>query len=216
MDNKLIFISKGEAYTNSLILANGLGLEPRSLRLLIDKYKGEIKTFGKLSFQMTPLQNSVTGQKTKIYVLNEQQATFILTLLRNTPQVVKFKKLLVKQFFEMREFIQSLAAATEGYGKLSDAVQQFYDDTKPYLFTNEVNMLNKIVLGKTSKEMREMLGLKSSEPIRPHLTLEQIRQLDQLQRADVFLLSTKTEYQQRKEHLTEYYNNICNKQEIGA
>lgn len=41
----------------------------------------------------------------KIYFLNEEQATFIITLLRNSKVVVKFKKELVRQFYSMRKFL---------------------------------------------------------------------------------------------------------------
>ena len=41
----------------------------------------------------------------KIYFLNEEQATFIITLMRNNKTVVAFKKELVRQFYLMRQFI---------------------------------------------------------------------------------------------------------------
>lgn len=37
------------------------------------------------------------------YILNEQQATLLITYLRNTKPVRAFKKELVKAFFEMRD-----------------------------------------------------------------------------------------------------------------
>lgn len=39
----------------------------------------------------------------KIYRLNEQQATLLITYLKNTEPVRRFKMNLVKAFFEMRE-----------------------------------------------------------------------------------------------------------------
>ena len=40
-----------------------------------------------------------------VYRLNEQQAAFLLTLLKNTPIVVAFKKELVRQFYAMRSLL---------------------------------------------------------------------------------------------------------------
>lgn len=40
-----------------------------------------------------------------MYYLNEEQATFVVTLLRNSKVVVKFKKELVRQFYTMRKFL---------------------------------------------------------------------------------------------------------------
>ena len=216
MGEKLIFANKGEAFTSSLILAKGLEIEPRSVRSLIEQHITDLEAFGKVCISNAPLETNGGRQKTKIYILNEQQATFVISLMKNTPRVVKFKKLLVKQFFEMREFLQSLAAVNKEYGELSDAVQRFYGDTKPYHFSNEIDMLNRIIFGKTAKEMREVMGLKKGESIRPHLTLEQIQQLDKMQRADEYLLSMNIDYQRRKERLIEYFNSICNNQENSA
>ena len=41
----------------------------------------------------------------ELFLLNEEQATFVITLLRNSKIVVKFKKELVRQFYAMRRFL---------------------------------------------------------------------------------------------------------------
>lgn len=173
MSEKLIFISKGKAFTNHLILAEGTGNDARSVRLLIDKYKVELKSFGKLSFEMTPLESSSTRQKLKVYLLLEEQATFVLTLMKNTPQVVKFKKKLVEEFYEMRSFLNSLSQARDDYKSLSNALYRFYGNTvDPHAYTNEANMINKIALGMTAKQKSKELGLKDNESLREHLSVE--------------------------------------------
>ena len=48
---------------------------------------------------------STGGRPEEIINLNEPQATFLITLLKNTEIVVNFKAELVKQFFQMRKFI---------------------------------------------------------------------------------------------------------------
>lgn len=58
-----------------------------------------------------------------MYRLNEIQATFLITLLKNNEVVVKFKMELVRQFYAMRQFIfekqsQSWVSARE-QGKLT-------------------------------------------------------------------------------------------------
>ena len=49
------------------------------------------------------IQAMKSGQNTKDYILNEQQATLLVTFLKNTEQVANFKTNLVKAFFKMRE-----------------------------------------------------------------------------------------------------------------
>ena len=58
---------------------------------------------------MQPLPGSKTGQKITVYHLNEQQATLLMTYLKNTEQVRAFKKELVRQFYAMRDFIRERA-----------------------------------------------------------------------------------------------------------
>lgn len=58
----------------------------------IQKYEGDFEDFGKVRFKMEPLES---GQKEKIYLLNEEQATLLMTYLRNSDIVRKFKKNLV-------------------------------------------------------------------------------------------------------------------------
>ncbi|MEK5765174.1 hypothetical protein VXE39_20790, partial [Acinetobacter junii] len=53
------------------------------------------------------LEGQHGGGDVKFVPLNEQQATFLMTLMRNSPRVIEFKKALVKAFFETREFIRS-------------------------------------------------------------------------------------------------------------
>ena len=90
----------GEPYTTSEIIAEGTGIEHRKLRDTIRKYKTELETFGlSASYQA----ESSGGRPATGYILNEQQSTFLLTLLKNTPVVVAFKKELVRQFFIMRD-----------------------------------------------------------------------------------------------------------------
>ena len=51
---------------------------------------------------MEPL---ASGQKEKVYILNQQQATLLMTYLRNSEITRKFKKELVRQFYLMQQFI---------------------------------------------------------------------------------------------------------------
>ena len=100
--NDLVVLKKDDVFTTSEILATGTGVEHRKLKVTINKYKLQLETLGLLA----PYQAESTGGRRKEgYFLNEPQATFLITLLKNTENVVEFKLELVKQFFEMRKFI---------------------------------------------------------------------------------------------------------------
>lgn len=91
---------------STLIVAENTDREHRSIRLLVEEHQQDFEDFGKVSFEMIPSENSKTNQMIKIANLNEQQATLLITYLRNNDKVREFKKNLVKAFFMMKERLQ--------------------------------------------------------------------------------------------------------------
>mgnify|MGYP001861061079 CR=1 FL=1 len=105
---ELVFVEpKGrEPYTTSEVIAECTGIAHRKIRDAIRKYENDLETFGVLaSYQAETTANKEGGRKALVYRLNEQQAAFLLTLLKNTPVVVAFKKELVRQFYAMRSLL---------------------------------------------------------------------------------------------------------------
>ncbi len=99
---ELVKVIKNEVFTDSLIIAQGTENQHESVQRRIRAYEKEICTLGKLGFEIRPMPS---GQEMKIYLLNEQQATFLITLLKNTNKVVKFKLELVQQFYQMKKLL---------------------------------------------------------------------------------------------------------------
>ena len=98
--NLVYMDGKKKPYTTSEIIAECAGVQHHAVQEHIRKNFERLERFGKVAFEMRPLPS---GQQAKDYILNEQQATLLITFLDNTPQVVKFKTNLVKAFFEMRD-----------------------------------------------------------------------------------------------------------------
>ena len=61
----------------------------------------------RVAFQMRPFETNGGAQTKRIAILNEQHATLLMTLMRNTERVVIFKVALVKAFFEARELLKT-------------------------------------------------------------------------------------------------------------
>ncbi|HFD4809609.1 TPA: Rha family transcriptional regulator, partial [Streptococcus pyogenes] len=102
--NLVYMDGKKEPYTTHDIIAEHAEIDIISVRKLIDKHKKDLEAFGVLSFEIhKPEKGSLGGRPRRIYHLNEQQATLLVTYLGNTEPVREFKKNLVKAFFEMRE-----------------------------------------------------------------------------------------------------------------
>ena len=104
----IVELMDGEPRVSHRIIAKETDNNQVSVRKLIDKHSANLELFGQLSFEMTAVENSVkaTNQE-KTYFLNEQQATLLLTFMRNNEIVINFKVRLVKDFFEMRQKLQS-------------------------------------------------------------------------------------------------------------
>lgn len=99
---ELVEVRQDEVFTNSKIIAEGTGNQHHAVRELIKKYRSDIEDFGTL---LILNEESTGGRPTELFLLNEEQATFVITLLRNSKVVVKFKKELVRQFYAMRKFL---------------------------------------------------------------------------------------------------------------
>lgn len=100
---ELVELRKDDVFTNSKVIAEGTGNQHESISAVIQKYENEIADFGRIDF--SDLKSGKRGRPERIYYLNEEQATFVITLLRNSKVVVKFKKELVCQFYAMRKFL---------------------------------------------------------------------------------------------------------------
>lgn len=98
----LVADTGGVTTTTTLIVAEGTGNEHESVMRLVANNSADFEEFGILRFQVGKLTEG-RGAPTKYALLNEEQATLLMTYLRNTPVVRGFKKRLVRAFFELRE-----------------------------------------------------------------------------------------------------------------
>ncbi|HEM5111140.1 TPA: Rha family transcriptional regulator [Streptococcus suis] len=92
---------KKEPYTTSEIIAECAEVQHHTITRLIREHKVDFEALGILGFEIHKLDTR--GQPKKTYILNEQQATLLITYLKNTEPVREFKKNLVKAFFELRK-----------------------------------------------------------------------------------------------------------------
>lgn len=103
--NELVYLKKNEAFTDSMVIAEGTKNQHHTVTRILRKYRKDFEDFGKLDFMDLKSINPKGGRPTKVYLLNEEQATLLVTYLENTEVVRQFKKTLVHQFFVMRKFL---------------------------------------------------------------------------------------------------------------
>lgn len=92
-----------EPFTTSDVVAKWTGNNYRSIQRIIEKQLPRLERFGRVRFEITPLQTRGGMQNHKVYYLNEPQATLLVTFLKNTDIVADFKTELVRQFYAIRE-----------------------------------------------------------------------------------------------------------------
>lgn len=98
----IVTINNGEAVTTSLVLAKLLEREHATVLKLVRTHESNLQQFGSLRFQIQVMRSDGKGEKAQIAILNEQQATLLISFMSNSPKVVDFKIKLVKAFYEMR------------------------------------------------------------------------------------------------------------------
>ncbi len=95
----------GEPRASTLVIAEAIHLKHKQVMANVDKFANEFKELGSFAFQ-TRMGNH-GGVPVRYAELNEPQATFLISLSRNTPKVVEFKLKLVKEFYTMRELLKA-------------------------------------------------------------------------------------------------------------
>lgn len=92
------------------------------------------------------------------------------------------------------------------YKPMTDAVKQSKvdegKDPAPYHFSNEADLINRIVLGTSSAKFRKDKDIGKTEPIRDYLSHQQIRAITELQRANTVFITMGWDFEQRKSTLT--------------
>lgn len=103
--NEIVFLKNDDVFTDSQVISEQTGNQHHAVTQLIRKHSKRLERFGELKFSHLKCQNPQGGRPAKIYLLNEQQATLLITFMDNTDQVADFKVALVDQFYKMRQFI---------------------------------------------------------------------------------------------------------------
>lgn len=98
---------------DSRLIAKELGIQHKNFLQTIRNHLTVIEEDGQVMFETAPVTNTVGARLEQVFCyLNENQATFVMTLSRNTPKVIQCKQNLVRAFFEARKALQEVIAPT--------------------------------------------------------------------------------------------------------
>ena len=154
------------------------------------------------------------GRKQKAVAMTRDGFTFLAMGYRGK-KAAHFKELYIRRFNEMENFIRTLVSTRKEFPLLTENIKLLHENPKPYHFSNECDMINKLVTGMTAKKFREVNGIPKGESIRPYLTDEQLELMEKLQKCDIGLLVAFPDYEQRKRHLEWYMSQIQRKSSVS-
>jgi Rha family phage regulatory protein len=123
-------------------------------------------------------------------------------------KATKFQIDYITRFNQMEAFIQSLSAAKVEFPAFTEAVMMAHEEPKNYHFTNEINMIYRIVLGMDAKQYKQMHGLDDKASLRPYVTTEELQTIETLQRVDIGLLVSTPDYYERQGILKRHYTRL--------
>ncbi|EIA1646819.1 phage regulatory protein [Campylobacter coli] len=107
--NDLVYSLNGGLVTDQNKISTISKVDINSIQRLIRNYKQDLECFGELGFEL----QKIAKTNKKIYYLNEQQATLLLTYMKNSESVRNAKKVLVFAFYQMKEKLKNLEQEQE-------------------------------------------------------------------------------------------------------
>ncbi len=201
-----LYARSGNAYCGSRQMATDLKRNHfhilRTIDSLTESSSGLSAEFIALNFQESKYKDA-SGKWNREVLLTKDG--FIMTVMEiKSVKARTIKEEYIRRFNRMEDFIQSLNAARLEHPAFTDAIMDAHENPMHYHFSNESDMINRIVLGMSAKQFREANGIAKGESIRPYLSTEQIKAVEALQRADIGLLVAFPEFEQRKQALIQY------------
>ena len=196
--NNLVFLEPNkidsEPFTTSDIIAECAGVCYRSVQRIAERYDADLKEFGIVRFEIT--LSGKAGRPKTVYRLNEQQATLLITYLKNTEQVRIFKKELVKQFFAMRAELNrrhiGRAQLKPIRRELTDVIKEV--DNSPWAYKKYTDLAYLVVLGKTAKKIREERQAPQKAKTVDYMTADEIKAITKVQSHIAVLLEIGMDY----------------------
>ncbi|HEM5046556.1 TPA: Rha family transcriptional regulator [Streptococcus suis] len=184
-----------EPYTLSSIVAECAEVQHHTVTRIIRKNLERFERFGKVGFKIQAMES---GQQSKDYILNEQQATLLITFLKNTEQVANFKENLVKAFFEMHdevaEFRYQRALEKPKRKTLHDCIETWQEAPK-HAHSTVTNLLLK---GTTGMNKRQLMAKRGGKTGIDSLTNQELIRYQALEDMAIAMITLGMTYQDIK------------------
>ncbi len=191
--NDIVFLEPNKLgsvpFTTSDVIAEFAEVQHHTITRLIQQHKADFECFGQVRFKIDAVREpDARGTKyTKCYQLNEEQATLLMTYLKNTPVVRAFKVELVRQFYAMRRELTERAVARARRipprRNMTDAIRDCVPDSphKNRRYKQYTDLAYKAALGKTAAQLRKERGVSKRANVTEYLTAKEIEAAAQME-----------------------------------
>lgn len=213
--NQIVIEKRGQPMTSSRKVAEVFGKRHDHVLRDIEKLKNSLLKIGEPNSdfksgksQLPTIEKSSYKDRGKTYpeYLLNRDAFSLLVMGFTGKRALVWKIQFIEAFNQMESLIKSIQTAKLEFPAFTDAIMLAHDEPKHYHFSNEINMINRIVLGMTASQFKIANGIDKKAPsIRPYLTTEQITGIEMLQRVDIGLIVAVPDYESRKKMLEQYY-----------
>lgn len=191
-------------FTTSEIIADMTKNSYRSVQRLIENYQSDFEDFGKVRFE-------ITSNGKKVYQLNEQQSTLLLTYMRNNDVVRKFKRRLVREFYHAIEELNkrkiTRQKGIEARNRLTDSIRDYIPESpnKKFKYKHYTDLAYKPILGETAKQFRERNALSKQANIKDYIEESKLMKIEAIENEISVLIGMGFNYQQIKDLVTNKY-----------
>lgn len=206
--NDLVFLDPNRLdaipFTTSKVIAEVTGMNHRRVKDAIRKHESTFLEFGLLGAYET---ESSGGRPEEIVKLNEEQATFLMILLKNTPTVVAFKKELVRQFYAMRRELVSRqvnrAKMLPTRRDLTDAIRDCIPESphKGMWYKHYTDLAYRAAFGMSAAQLRKARNAPKGSVAADYLTAEEMDNVVRITKQIGVLVEMRMDYQQIKRML---------------
>lgn len=200
-----LYEKNGMAFCSSRQIADEFSRQHKhvleTITNLTQPTSGLSKEFILLNFKESVYRDD-SGKKNREFLMTKDGFTIVVMEFK-TSKARAFKERYIKRFNDMEAFIKNLFEAKADFPEFTQAIMEAHEEPKHYHFSNELDMINRIVLGMSSKKFKEANNLVGVSSIRPYLTPIQIENIRNLQRIDIGLIVAISDFHERKRILTE-------------
>ena len=178
----------------------------RDIRSMIDSIKDDAEMLHELNQGVVDIKDN--RSYTKEFKLNRFMTELLITgydALRRAKVIKRLVEL------EQKELSRVIHLAVRGdskfeYKAMGVAIQNDHEEIKPYHFSNESDLINRIILGMTASKFRQHHDIPKSDAIRDYLSTAQLNCIIALQRANTVYIEDGLDFQERKDKLNLLFN----------